>query len=159
MNKALAAAFVFLVILSGFLWVKVTNLENQIQELQDPSLYETMTLMQSVVHKISYAVDNENVELLDFYIHELEEAAEELIDADLVYHDQPVGQLIESMLEPTIEDLEDAVESGDWDRVKDRNMVMIQACNSCHSSTGFSAVRVTEKGEVNPFNQDFSIQE
>lgn len=159
MNKALTAICIFLVILSGFLWVKVTNLENQVRDLQDPSLYETMTLMQSVVHKISYAVDNENVELLNFYIHELEEAAEELVEADLVYHDQPVGQLTETMLEPTIKDLEYAVESGDWDRVMDRNMVMIQACNNCHSSTGYPAIQVTEKGEVNPFNQDFSIQE
>jgi len=34
MNKALAAICVFLVILSGFLWVKITNLENHFQELQ-----------------------------------------------------------------------------------------------------------------------------
>ncbi|MFO7799544.1 hypothetical protein [Rhodohalobacter sp.] len=156
MNKALGAICVFLVILSGFLWVKVTNLENHVQELQKPSLYETMTTMQAVVHKISYAIDNENEALLDFYIHELEEATEEIIEADLVYHDQPVGQLTENMLEPTIEDLEDAVESGDWNRVMDRNMVMIQACNNCHNSTGFAEVVVTEKGEHNPFNQDFS---
>ncbi|MDZ7758060.1 hypothetical protein [Rhodohalobacter sp.] len=138
MNKALAALCVFLIILSGFLWVKMTTLENQVKELQKPSLYETMTLMQSVVHKISYAIDNENGELLDFYIHELEEATEEIIEANLVYHDQPVGQLTEKMLEPTIEVLEDAVESGDWDRVQERNQVMIRACNNCHTSTGYS---------------------
>jgi len=159
MNKALAALCVFLIILSGFLWVKMTTLENQVSELQKPSLYETMTLMQSVVHKISYAIDNENVELIDFYIHELEEATEEIIEAELVYHDQPVGQLTETMLEPTIEELEDAIESGDWDRVQDRNQVMIQACNNCHTSTGYSEVKITEKGESNPFNQDFSKQD
>lgn len=156
MNKALAAICVFLVILTGFLWVKMNNLERQVSELQEPSLYETMTTMQSVVHKISYAIDNENVALLDFYIHELEEAAEELIEANLVYHDQPVGQLTEAMLEPTIEDLEDAVEAGNWDRVRERNQVMIQACNNCHTSTDYPEIVVTEKGELNPFNQDFS---
>lgn len=159
MNKALAAICVFLVILSGFLWVKVTNLENHVQELQKPSLYETMTTMQSVVHKISYAIDHENEALLDFYIHELEEATEEIIEADLVYQDQPIGQLTETMLEPTIEELENAVETGNWDRVRERNQVMIQACNNCHSSTGFSEVMITEKGELNPFNQDFSKQD
>lgn len=156
MNKALAAICVFLVILSGFLWVKITNLEHQVSELQEPSLYETMTTMQAVVHKISYAIENENEALLDFYIHELEEATEEIIEANLVYHDQPVGQLTETMLEPTIEELEDAVESGDWSRVQERNQVMIQACNNCHNSTGYPEIVVTEKGEVNPFNQDFS---
>ncbi|WP_069130784.1 hypothetical protein [Rhodohalobacter halophilus] len=159
MNKALAAICIFLVVLSGYLWVKVTNLENRVAELQEPALYETMTLMQTVIHKISYAIENQNVDLLDFYIHELEEATEELILADLVYHDQPVGQLTQTMLEPTIEDLEDAVESGDWDRVRDRNLVMIQACNSCHISTGHSEVVVTDRAEVNPFNQDFSTRE
>lgn len=159
MNKALAAICVFLVILSGFLWVKVTNLENHVQELQKPSLYESMTTMQAVVHKISYAINNENKALLDFYIHELEEATEEIIEADLVYHDQPVGQLTETMLEPTIEELENAVESGDWDRVLERNQVMIQACNNCHTSTDYSEIVVTEKGETNPFNQDFSTRD
>jgi len=115
-----------------------------------------MTTMQAVVHKISYAIANENEALLDFYIHELEEATEEIIEVNLVYHDQPVGQLTETMLEPTIEELEDAVESGDWDRVQERNQVMIQACNNCHNSTDYPEIVVPEKGELNPFNQDFS---
>lgn len=156
MNKVLTAICIFLVILSGFLWVKVTNLENRVQELQEPSLYQSMTTMQAVVHKISYAIDNENEALLDFYIHELEEATEEIIKADLIYHNQPVGQLTETMLKPTIEELEDAVESGDWNRVQEKNQVMIQACNNCHTSTDYSEIVVTEKGELNPFNQDFS---
>ncbi len=156
MNKALIAITIFLVILSGILWVKVANLENQVEDLNKPSLYDTMTVMQTVVHKIAYAIDNENSELLDFYIHELEEAAEDLIEADLVYHDQPVGQLTATMLEPTIEDLEDAVEAGDWDRVRDRNQVVLQACNNCHVSTGYPSIVVKERAEVNPYNQDFS---
>jgi hypothetical protein len=156
MNKVLTAICIFLVILSGFLWVKVTNLENRVQELQVPSLYQSMTTMQAVVHKISYAIDNENEALLDFYIHELEEATEEIIKADLIYHNQPVGQLTETMLKPTIEELEDAVESGDWNRVQEKNQVMIQACNNCHTSTDYPEIVVTEKGELNPFNQDFS---
>jgi hypothetical protein len=156
MNKVLTAICIFLVILSGFLWVKVTNLENRVQELQEPSLYQSMTTMQAVVHKISYAIDNENEALLDFYIHELEEATEEIIKADLIYHNQPVGQLTETMLKPTIEELEDAVESGDWNRVQEKNQVMIQACNNCHTPTDYPEIVVTEKGELNPFNQDFS---
>ena len=48
MNKALAGICVFLVIRSGFLWVKVTSLENHVQELQKPSLYQTMTTKQDV---------------------------------------------------------------------------------------------------------------
>ena len=156
MNKVLAVICIFLVILSGFLWVKVTNLENHVQELQEPSLYETMTTMQAVVHKISYAIDNENEALLDFYIHELEEATDEIIEADLIYHDQPVGKLTEAMLEPTIEGLDDALESGDWALVQEKNQVMILSCNNCHNSTDYPEIEVTEKGESNPFNQDFS---
>ncbi len=158
MNRFLAALCAILVIFSGFLWMKVTQLENQLSELRKPALYDTMTLMQTVVHKISYAIDHENAELLDFYIHELEEAAEELVEANLVYHDQPVGQLTESMLEPAIDDLEEVLESGDWERVRQRNRVMIQACNSCHAATGYPAIVITERAERNPFNQDFSKQ-
>ena len=101
-------------------------------------------------------IDNENQALLHFYIHEHEEATKKIILANLVYHDQPVGQLTETMLEPNIEELGEAVESGDWDRIQERNQVILQAFNNCHTSIDYPEIVVTEKGELNPFNQDFS---
>ena len=158
MNKFLVAFCAFLIIVTGFLWVKVNTLESQVTELKKPGLYESMTMMQTIIHKISYAIEHENSDLLDFYIHELEELTEDLIEAEMVYHGEEVSILTETMLEPVIEDLEDALESGDWERIREKNQVVIRACNNCHVSTGYPSIIVTERAESNPYNQDFSIR-
>jgi len=154
-NTLLLILVLFLAFLSGWLWLKVTNLEQAVAEQAKPGLYEVMTQMQTVVHKMSYAMDTENKDLLDFYIHELEELSEELIDADLYYHEHPVGGLTKSMLYPTIEELEDAVDSGNWIDIQAKASLMVQSCNSCHITTGYESVIILDRAEVNPFNQDF----
>ncbi|HMB98279.1 MAG TPA: hypothetical protein VKM36_07340 [Balneolaceae bacterium] len=63
------------------------------------------------------------------------------------------------MPEPTIEELGEAVVSGDWDRIQERNQVMIQACNNCHTSTDYPEIVVTEKGKLNLFSEDFSTRD
>jgi hypothetical protein len=150
---------IMLIAISGWLWSKVNHLEQTLALQNEPGLYETMTQMQTIIHKLTYAVDHENEALVDFYIHELEEATEIIIESDIIYHGEAVGQLTEYMLEPVIEELEDAVISGDWNFVRERKSAVIQACNSCHVATGYSSIVITDKAEMNPFNQDFSRQE
>lgn len=155
-NKLLLILCVFLIFITGWLWIKVNHLEQTVLENAKPGLYEVMTQMQTVVHKMNYAIEFENKGLLDFYIHELEELSNELIDANLYYHEHPVGQLIETMLYPTIEGLEDAVGNGNWSDVKAEKLILIQSCNTCHTTTGYDTVIIQERAELNPFNQDFS---
>ena len=155
-NKILLIFCIILTFMTGWLWLKVADLESTVQKQAEPGLYEVMTQMQTVVHKMSYAIDAENSDLLDFYIHELEELSDELIEADLWYHDHPVGGLTKAMLIPTIEDLEDALESGNWTDVQAKASILVQSCNSCHISTGYDYVVIQERAETNPFNQDFS---
>lgn len=142
----------------GWLWMKVDKLEKVVAENAKPALYDLMTQMQQVVHKMSYAVEFENKELLDFYIHELEELSGELIITNMNYNDYPVGQLTRSMLYPSIEDLEDAIDSGDWSNVRTQKSILIQSCNSCHIATGYKSVIILERAGVNPFNQNFSTE-
>ena len=155
MNKVYAALILVLIILSGYLWNKVSVLEQKVADQSEPGLYETMTQMQQISHKLSYAIEFENKALVDFYIHELEELTEEIIDARVVYHDYPVWELTESMLEPSIDQLEDAVELSDWNMVRDQFRILINSCNSCHASTGYPEIIITDRSESNPFNQRF----
>lgn len=155
-NKLLIILCIFLIFVTGWLWLKVDRLEQTVSDIAKPGLYEVMTQMQTVVHKMNYAIEFENKDLLDFYIHELEELSDELIDADLYYHEHPVGQLTNSMLYPTIEELEDAVDSGDWLDVKEKKSILVQSCNTCHITTGYDSIIIREKADINPFNQDFS---
>lgn len=158
-NKPLLILCVFLTILTGWLWLKVGDLEQRVAESEKPGLYEVMTQMQTIIHKISYAIEFENKDLLDFYIHELEELSEELIDADLYYHEHPVGQLTQTMLYPAIENLEEAMKSGDWPDVQAKNMILVQSCNTCHITTGYESLIIQERAGANPFNQDFSTKD
>ena len=156
----LSSLLIIILLVAGiFLWMRVSTLEDHIAELKEPSLYTTMNNMQNQTHKLYYAIESENPELTDFYLHELEEAAEDLIEADLFYHDQPVGRLTESMLEPVIDEMEDHLDNLQWERLRDKRRVLIGACNDCHGATGHDEIIMTERGAVNPFNQDFDTKE
>jgi hypothetical protein len=154
-NILLYSLIAFLFLLTFGLYTKVQSLESEIHELKKPELYVIMNQMLEQVHKLSYSVGYENSELADFYIHELEEAIEDIIDADVEYGGQPVGQLTQTMLLPALELLEDALDARDWMQVREKLGVLVQSCNNCHAATGYSSIVVLEKAEVNPFNQKF----
>ncbi len=158
MKKVVTVQTLLIILLlgaGGWLWCRVSDLEKSLEEVRQPDLYSVMNNMQDQAHKLYYAIEAENSELTDFYLHELEEAAEDLIDANLFYHGQPVGMLTQSMLVPVVESMEDLLDDGYWDRLREKRTVLVGACNDCHGATGFKAIRITERGEVNPYNQDF----
>ncbi len=119
----------------------------------EPDLIDTMGQLQLFLHKLSLSVNAGNVELADFYAHELEEAIEaaESIEA---YHDIPVGRLTSSILTPTFELLEDALDSGDPDAIGPRLRGVISSCNGCHDATGYGFIRIAPN-DANPYMQTF----
>jgi hypothetical protein len=151
----LYALIVFLFLLSVGLFFKIQSFESDINELKKPDLYVLMNQMQEQIHKLRYSADHENTDLAEFYIHELEEAIATITGANVEYHGQPVGQLTEGMLVPAVELLEDALAASNWSQVREKLGVIVQSCNNCHVSTGYSGIVILEKAESNPFNQQF----
>lgn len=121
---------------------------------EEPDMIGTMSQMQLFLHKISLSVDADNRELADFYAHELEETIEaaESIEA---YHDIPVGQLTESMLVPSFEAFEEALDGDDPEKVASSMGNLIETCNACHQATGYGFIRIAPS-DANPYMQDFS---
>lgn len=119
----------------------------------EPDMITTMGQLQLYLHKLSLSVDAGNIELADFYAHELEESIEaaESIEA---YHDIPVGRLTGAILTPTFEQLEAAIESGDSDAIRSRMRGVISSCNGCHEATGYGFIRIATS-DANPYMQDF----
>lgn len=119
----------------------------------EPDMIGTMGELQLFLHKLSLSVDAGNIELADFYAHELEESIEaaESIEA---YHDIPVGRLTESILTPTFEQLEAAIDGGEVDAIRSRMRGVISSCNGCHESTGYGFIRIAPS-DANPYMQDF----
>lgn len=123
-----------------------------------PGLAMLMERMQTYTHKLQLSVEARNEPLAHFYLHELEETAEYVAESIPHYDDYPVGPLVREMLLPRIEDLEDAVEAGEWTAVDTRFADMLRACNACHVATHHGYVQIAP-ATGNPFAQDFSAVE
>jgi hypothetical protein len=123
-----------------------------------PGLAMLMERMQAYTHKLQLSVEARNERLAHFYLHELEETAEYVAANIPHYDDYPVGPLVQEMLLPMIEDLEEAVEAGEWTAADTRFTDMLRACNACHVATDHGYVRIVP-ATGNPFAQDFSVAE
>ena len=121
-------------------------------DAHDPGLAGYMSSMQRYLHKLDLSVQAGNAKLAGYYIHEIEETAEEIAENIASYDGHPVGQLTSDKLPPAIEALEDALAKGDGAEAMDG---LVSACNACHVVTDHAYIKIRRAGS-NPFNQDFS---
>ena len=118
----------------------------------DPGFAALMGKMQTYLHKLDLSVQAGNTELIGFYVHELEEAVEEVTEGIDTYDGFPVGELTGAVMTPAIEALEDAVD--DSAAVDNAMNSLVDACNSCHDATDHGFISI-KRAESNPFNQTF----
>ena len=121
-----------------------------------PGLAILMERMQTYTHKLQLSIEARNEPLVHFYLHELEETSEFVADNIEHYHEYPVGDLVREMLLPSIERLEESVESGEWQAGDARFTALIETCNTCHLATGHGAIRIAP-ATGNPFAQEFGV--
>ncbi len=149
----------FPLFLIGILAVSVLNfgcVKNEPAETQETvlPLINQMSFMQYFGTKLYFAGIEENWELADFYSHELEETAEDVVDANFEYHGYDISQLLEAMLYPAIESLEEAIDAKDLDLFKNNYQTLLNSCNACHAATGYPFLKM-KTPEHNPYNQVF----
>ncbi|ALO47621.1 hypothetical protein [Pseudohongiella spirulinae] len=121
-----------------------------------PGLAVQMKDMQYWTHKLALSIEAGNLELIDFYHHELEEAVEDLIDSVESYDGFPIAELTESMLEPALETLEDRLDEENLQGMRTAFAGVVQSCNSCHQVTEHGFIRIGDGFGNNPFNQIFT---
>jgi len=124
----------------------------------EPGLAILMERIQTYTHKLQLSIEAGNAQLADFYLHELEETSEYVVEEIESYDGHAVGPLMASMLLPALERLEKPLKSGApdaWPAVEQRFGEVIRACNDCHVATDHGYVRITPAAS-NPFPQDFS---
>ena len=136
----------------------VSQLSDNHEVNQDglPLIYH-MSFISRYAQKLYFAGEAENWELADIYSHEIEEISAEIVSRGEMHDGINISELMESMLLPQIEQLEEAIDSGDREIFLDRYNVMIQSCNSCHEASDYGAVKVTVP-DINPYAQDFSAK-
>ena len=130
----------------------VDHLQAEKPEL--PLIYH-MSFISRYSKKLYFAGEAENWELADIYNHEIEEISEGIAESGEMHDGINISELMETMLLPQVESIEEAIDSGDREMFLDRYNVMIQTCNQCHAASDYGAVKVIVP-ETNPFNQDFS---
>jgi hypothetical protein len=121
-----------------------------------PGLAIQMKYIQHWTHKLGLSVEARNTELVEFYHHELEEGAEDLIASIKEYDGFAIAELTTTLLLPQLQAFELAEESGDWNQITSAYQNIITSCNACHQATDHGFIVVTDGFGQNPFNQDFS---
>ena len=121
----------------------------------EPELAAHMDYIQKYSHKLGLSVQGKNKELAEFYLHELEERLERVINETPVYEGYQIAELTETMLIPVLEPLDQQIEKENWEMAEKRFEEMIITCNSCHKSTDHEFINVTAGLDKNPFNQVF----
>lgn len=131
------------------------NIEDTQAVVEEIPLIYHMSFISRYAQKLYFAGDAENWELADIYSHEIEEISADIVSGEEMHDGINISELMESMLLPKIEQLEEAIDSGDREMFLDRYNVMIQSCNSCHEASDYGAEKVTVP-DINPYAQDFS---
>lgn len=124
-----------------------------------PSLAPVMGDLQRFSHKLGYAVQAKNQPLAEFYLHEIEEASEEIQENIQEYDGFPVGDLAKAMLDPAIQKLDEKVDAGSWDEATAEYEKLIKTCNACHMQTDHGVIVITVPEQPSPFNQNFAPAE
>ncbi|SMO59818.1 hypothetical protein [Fodinibius sediminis] len=124
-----------------------------------PELADAMGQLQYYTHKYALALDARNHELATFYFHEVRAAADGIIENIPGYEGYDIARFMNLFLSPTLEPVETALASRNWEEARQRTIEMVDACNSCHNATSHGFVKVTPGFSDNPYNQDFSAPE
>lgn len=127
-------------------------------------LAHLMAFVQRYAEKLYFAGVNDNAALAQFYVEELEETFEEVADGGYVEEGRDVAELVRTVARPAIEGVERAVAAealsaegaaGARALFEARYAGLVQACNSCHETTGHGYVRLIVPAVSGFPNQDF----
>ena len=123
-----------------------------------------MTELQQLTHKLSLSVANSNHDLALFYLYESLEVTKSIKEEVPEYRSLPIALLADRLATPAYEKLRDAIqEDKDASTEKLTNKAsalamtaLVNSCNQCHTATQHSFIRITDRSDFNPFNQDFT---
>ena len=138
---------------------RVFLLEERVKTLEQPKPYplgEQMGYLQRYVEKLYFAGQAKNWDLADFYAHEVDETAEDIMSAKVVKEGVAVSKLMTTLLPPAEQGLQEAVQAQDPELFQTRYGALIDACNACHQEAkhGFMKITIPERPSVT--NQAFT---
>jgi hypothetical protein len=89
-----------------------------------------------------------NAELAAFYLHEMEEAMEEIAEANVVEDGADVSAHMRTYGLPMVHQLEQRLKKDGVSAMHADADVLVNTCNSCHAACGFPFIRVRTPQEA-----------
>lgn len=132
--------------------------EDDDEEEHEFPLGEKMSKFFYYKNKMGRAIYHKNPELAEFYLEEIEEVAEHIIESDVHHEGIYISSLMQDKLVPALENLETQLKEGDNTQQMNAFENLISSCNSCHKLAEHPFIHVTvPSSEID--GQDFKPQE
>jgi hypothetical protein len=119
----------------------------------EEGLVDYMTALQYFSHKAGLAIRGGNLELADFYMHEIEETLEGVGEIES-YDGHPVGALSKMMAVP-VESVGGGLDAGSTEAAMEAYQTMLNTCNVCHAATAHGFIKIVDRSMENPYMQAF----
>ncbi len=115
-----------------------------------------MRELQVLTHKLSLSVAHANFELANFYVYESLEQLETIKEAVPEYRGIAVAYFIDRLMTPEYEKLRQMLDKNNEPGAAAAMKSLVDSCNQCHQTTKHGFIRILDRGDFNPFNQDFT---
>jgi hypothetical protein len=154
-------SFIALALAAASLTITLWPKEEVIQSAPETDEYpilEAMGYYQRFSHKLWLAMEKENWELAEFYVHELEEVTKEFVESNVVDEGVELSTYAQQILVPAIEEMDEAVDQKNVDLATSNYLALVNSCNACHAITKHAYIKILVPDSVRPYNQNFSLQ-
>ncbi len=125
---------------------------------EDVGLAPYMGELQRFSHKFALAIDRKNQPLANFYLEEIRETLDQIVNKVPEYEGFPVASTIKTIMFPLLPELKKSLDGADWHAARQKYGKLVDGCNRCHAALEHEFIRITVAG-TNPFNQDFTSAE
>lgn len=115
-----------------------------------------MGRLQLFMNKLYFSGINNNEALIDFYVHEMEEAMEVIAEGEVSHGGVDISTKMESFGLAQLELFEDAIESGK--DFKDAYNGLVASCNGCHQATKYPFIIIAEPTNMIFDNQVYTTE-
>lgn len=134
----------------------VTTQESPVLK-KEVELVALMGRMQLFMNKLYFAGIGKNKELRDFYIHEIEEAMEEIEEGEVMHEGVNISQNMQMYGSAQLEVFEEALAENNKD-FKTAYKGLVNACNSCHMASKYPFIIIKEPTKPVFDNQVYESQ-
>ena|SRR6202048_4349523 len=126
------------------------------KESYEPGLGEFMTATQLCHAKLWFAGKQNNWDLAAYEIDEIKEGLEDAARLHPTFDGVPVAEMIKTIIDPRIEELEKAVRAKSSAKFSVAFDELTSGCNSCHAGANKPFIRIQRPTESPLTNQNFA---